>query len=442
MMAGLAEHALIIMAIPFLGAALGTIFWSKPTLFKTWGLLVITATWLGVAVPSWMSDTPTTISLFLIHLILSTGFLTILGQHPNKETPISLCLMLLFTGLGLGYMVSPGPSGSIFLSGILGLLILALIRHRRQGRETSWYALGILAVGIISLLVSVVVPDPIRIMALLLPLAIVWPLLPVQGAFVSSLTCLPGPLPAFLAVLFPGLGFYGITNLLPVIPEGALTLVCVVAIGSALYGSLLALSQDSMDRLLAYAQMALGAILWWYMALTQSVAQGTVPYLAGLSLVICGLLLASQQIRTRFGHLDLHASHGLAHIMPCFSTLFVLLITAAIGFPMFTLFSSFMEMLLRLSSFPVGNLMMILLVWLMASWYFPRLMQQVLFGHPSPRYQAGDDLRVSEQLSLVLLLALLVTLTIMPSHWFGSTDPAVQTVQPSFGILQGGIWKP
>jgi len=441
MMAWWSEQALLVLAIPFLGAVLGMIFWSKPRVIKLWGLLVIITTWLIVAISSWMSEAPATISLSLMHLILSAGFLTILGQHPNKETPVSLCLMLLFTGLGLGYVASPGPSGSIFLSGIFGLLILSLVRHRRQGREASWYAIGILAMGILSLLLSVMASDLIKIVALLVPLAIVWPLLPVHRAFVASVSNLPGMLPAFLAVFLPSLGFNGMTNLLPVIPEEVLNILWVVAIASALYGSLLALSQTSMDAVLAYAHMALGSILWWVIAVSQAVAPGAVIYLGGLCLVICGLLLADLHIRARFGYLDLNTSHGLAHLMPGFSVLFVLFITAAVGLPIFTLFSAFMEMLLGLSSTPVGSLALILLLWLMASWYFPRLMQQVLFGHPSPRSTAGHDLHVDERCALILLLALLVILGMAPPHWFGTADPTVQMIQLSFEISQDGIWK-
>ncbi|MCA9473480.1 MAG: hypothetical protein KC594_15575 [Nitrospira sp.] len=441
MMAWWSEQALVALAIPVLGAALGTMFWSKPRVIKVWGLLVITTTWLIVAVPSWMSEAPATISLSLLHLILAGGFLTILGQHPNKETPVSLCLTLLFTGLGLGYVASGGHTGSIIFGGIFGLLSLTLFRHRRPGRDVPWYAIGALALGILSLILSVVYPDPFRIFILLIPLAIAWPLWPVQGVFVASVSSLPGMLPAFLAVLLPSVGFFGMTSVLPVLPEGALNLLWVIALVSALYGSLLALSQNSIEGLLAYAQMALGSILWWVIAVSQTVAPGAVIYLGGLTLVICGLLLAGLHIRTRFGYLDLNTSHGLAHTMPGFSVLFVLLITAALGLPIFTLFSAFMEMMLGLSSTPVGSLALILLLWFMASWYFPRLMQQVLFGQPSRQFTAGHNLYVDERWALILLLALLVMLDMAPPHWFGTVDPTVQMIHVSFGISQDGIWK-
>ncbi len=432
---------LVAVGLPLLGVALGTILWLKPQLFKILALVVFALTWLVVTVPFWMSEAPLTISHFLINLILAAGFLSILGHHNDKETSISLSLTLLFAGLGIGVVAGQGHASSIFLFGIFGMLILAFMRHRRPDGETPWKAIGLLTVGLLSLLASLLTSDHIQVITLLIPLAMMWPLLPVHGAFVASVTCLPGTLSAFFAVLLPSLGFHGIHTLLPFIPEGIMDLLWMVAIVSALYGSLLALSQDSMDILLAYAHMALGSILWWYVSVTHSVSPGAVVYLGGLSLVICGLLVANQHIRTRFGHLDLTISHGLAHLMPRFSTLFVLFITAAVGLPIFTLFSAFMEMMLGFSSSGTGTLVIILLTWLMASWYFPRLMQQVLFGRLSPSFKAGHDLHIDERVSLILLLVLLVMLGIVPSHWFEATDPTESTGQLSFVISQDAIWK-
>ncbi|MDT7043373.1 proton-conducting transporter membrane subunit [Candidatus Nitronereus thalassa] len=429
-------QAMLMMATPVLGAALGTIFWSRPQAFKICGLLMITTTWLIVTVPLWMSGLPWNFSFFFMHLIILTGLLTILGQPPNKEASISFCLILLFTGLGLGYVASQGPSTQIVLSGIFGLLILMFIRHGGQSREIPWFAIGILVMGILALFLSLVLPDSIRTLTLLVPLIIVWPLLPVHKVFVASASQLPGMVPAFLAVLLPSLGLYGFINLLPVIPDSLFNLLWVLAIGSAIYGSFLALAQDSMDTLVAYAHMTLGAIVWWYAAVTQSVTPGAVGFLVGLNLVMCGLLLGNHCIWTRFGHIDLQISHGLARIMPRFSTLFVLFITAALGLPFFTIFSAFMEMMLGIASPPVKSLVVILLAWLMASWYFPRLMQQVLFGHPSPGTRSGHDLHHYEQVSLILLLALLIILGMAPSDWFGIADPSISLVQLSLGISQ------
>ncbi len=431
----------VVIAIPVLGAALGTTWWSKPQAYKLWGLLVLTITWLIATVTFSMSETPSTSSLFFMHLVFSAGFFTILAQHPNKETPISICLILLFAGLGIGYLTNEGDTGSIVLCGIFGLLILVLFRHRRQEHETPWFAIGALSLGILALFFSVGASEPLRTLARLIPLIMIWPLLPVQGVFIASVSFLPGTLSAFLAVLLPSLGLHGITNLLPVIPEYVLSLLGMLALASAIYGSLLALGQNSMDRLLAYAHIALGAILWWYVATTQSVASGAVVYLASLSLVISGLLIVSQSIRTRFGPLDLNHTHGLAHSMPQLSTLVVLFITAALGLPFFTLFSSFMEMMLNVPSISMVGMGLILLTWFMASWYFPQVMQHVLFGHPSRKIQNAHDLHVYELFSLIVVLALLVMLGMVPSHWFGTKPPASQIAHLSVERSQEGPWK-
>lgn len=442
-MEGWSGHVLIALVLPWLVAALGTFFRSNPRMFKTVSLVGIALTWMVITLPFWMSDAPASLSFFLLHLILGAGFLTILGHHPDKDTSISLWMTLLFTGLGTGVLAGPDRAGSLLLCAMFVLLILAVIRHRREDREIPWKAVGLFTAGFVSLLVSFMTSDHIRIMTLLIPLAMIWPLLPVHGAFVASLSCLPGTLPPFLAVLLPSLGFHGLATLLPDIPEGALNLLWLAAIAGTLYGSLLALRQDSMEMVLAYAHLALGSIVWWYVTVTQSVTPGAMIYLGGLNLVICGLLLAAQHLRARFGHVDLSVSHGLARIMPWFSTLFVLFITAAVGLPLFTLFSAFMDMLFGVSSAQGAMLAIVLAAWLMASWYFPRLMQQVLFGRLSSFCRTGRDLHLEERGSLILLLALLIILGITPSDWLvGAANQAVSTEQVSFDLSQDDIWKP
>lgn len=438
-----AGHLVMTLGLPVVGATLGTIWWSKPQWFKTFSLLVVTLTWLMLTVPVWMTGSSFTLSLFLMNVILAAAFVTVLGHHPNKETPVSLFLTLLFLGLGLSVVASQEPAASLLLAGLFGLLILALVRQRRPDVLFPWQAIGLLTLGLLSLLISLTASGHLRILTLLLPFAIVWPLLPVQGAFVASLRCLPGTLPPFLAVLLPSLGFHGLALLLPDIPERVLHLLWLAAIAGTLYGSLLALSQNSMEMVLAYAHLALGSIVWWYVTITQAITPGAIVYLGGLSLVICGLLLATQHLRARFGHLDLSVSHGLARIMPWFSTLFVLFITAAVGLPLFTLFSAFMDMLFGVSSAQGGMLAIVLAAWLMASWYFPQLMQQVLFGRLSPFCRTGRDLHLEERASLILLLALLVMLGITPSHWLvGAANQAVSTEEVSFDLSEDDVWKP
>lgn len=438
-----AGQLVLVLGLPVFGAALGTIWWTKPQVFKLWSLLVVTLTGLILTVPVWMAASPFTLSLFLMQVILAAGFVTILGHHPNDETSVSLSLTLLYLGMGLGVVSSQEPAGVILLSGIFGLLILSLVRHRRPDMLLPWQALGLVTLGLLSLLMSLAASGHFRTLTLLVPFAMVWPLLPVHGAFVASLSCLPGTLPPFLAVLLPSLGFHGLALLLPDIPEGVLHLLWLAAIAGTLYGSLLALSQHSMEMVLAYAHLALGSIAWWYVTITQAITPGAIVYFGGLSLVICGLLLATQHLRTRFGHLDLSVSHGLARIMPWFATLFVLFITAAVGLPLFTLFSAFMDMLLSFSSTGAGTILVILLTWLMASWYFPKLMQQVLFGRLSSFCRTGRDLHLEERASLILLLALLVMLGITPSHWLvGAANQAVSPEQVSLDLSEDDVWKP
>jgi NADH-quinone oxidoreductase subunit M len=112
---------------------------------------------------------------------------------------------------------------------------------------------------------------------------------------------------------------------------------------------------------------------------------------------------------------------GLARPMPRFATVLSLLVMAAMGLPPFGLFSGYMEMLLNpsitLSIAMSGDLVVILLAWLAASWYLFRLMQRLLFG-PHRLDIPYEDIRPTEVASLLVVLLILLALGIAPYGFF------------------------
>jgi NADH-quinone oxidoreductase subunit M len=245
------------------------------------------------------------------------------------------------------------------------------------------------------------------------------PLFPLHGVYVAALTRLPGYLPMCLAILLPAAGLYGLTGLLPKMPAEFLRGVSVLALFGALYGSLKALVQFRVSHLLAYAGLAFFSILWWYLAVNGTFTPQAAVYASAVALVTGGLFLAWHRVQARYGDLDLNQIGGLARPMPRFATLLALLVMAAVGLPPFGLFSGYMAMLLHPSITMSWDLIVILLTWLVASWYLFRLMQRLLFG-PHRSDILYEDLRPTEVASLVVVLVILVALGIAPYGFFES----------------------
>jgi NADH-quinone oxidoreductase subunit M len=122
--------------------------------------------------------------------------------------------------------------------------------------------------------------------------------------------------------------------------------------------------------------------------------------------------------------------------MPCFATLFALLVMAAVGLPPFGFFISHLAMLVQPSGPFSWGLMIVLLTWFMASWYFFRMMQRLLFG----AHREGliyQDLHAGEVVAFVTLLLAVLLLGIAPRH---TTQPQRTAFGDRSG-LETNAWR-
>lgn len=418
----LTHPVVLLVAVPVVGAALGLLLWSRPGVLKCWVLLVAVASLLMVmGMPGRPSGS--TEGMALLYLLPVAAFLSLLGQPVHQEARVPWVMTLLLLGLGLGVLVSQDGLELMLLVGFLGLVSLLIHRHKKLTGAQLWWGIGTYSLGMVCLVVSLIAASPISSVALLLTCSILLPLFPFHGGYVGALAGLPGNLPAFLAVLLPSIGFHGVLPLIPGMPGGIVQALVILALVGALYGSLKALAQCKVIDLLTYASLAFYAILWWYLGMTRSFTPQATVYLSAVALVTGGLLLAWRAVQARYGDIDLSAVSGLARPMPRFAAGLSLLVLAAMGLPPFGLFSGFMGMLLNPSLALSGTLLVILVAWLTASWYFLDLMQRILFGRPRPdiRY---EDLRHTEIASLLIIVMILLTIGIAPSRFFESGAPS------------------
>jgi NADH-quinone oxidoreductase subunit M len=266
--------------------------------------------------------------------------------------------------------------------------------------------------------------------ALLALAAVALPLFPLHGVYAFVLTRFPGFAAAGLALLLPLAGLYGAGSVLPELPAGVLSGIKVLALAGALYGSIKALAQARATGLVAYGGLAFYSILWWHLATAGRVMSKDVIFAGAAALVVAGLCLAWQALRTRYGDLALDRIGGLARPMPRFATLVGLLVMAAAGLPPFGLFSGFIALLFDpLNDVASGGsvaMVIVLLVWFIASWYLYKLMQRLLFGphRPDLSYQ---DLRLAEVAPLVAVLLILLAMGVAPHALMAEVDTTLLT---------------
>ena len=274
------------------------------------------------------------------------------------------------------------------------------------------YGAGLLAVTTALFAAGAPRPALVQLSPFIL-LALALPLFPLHGIYIAALTRAPGYFSVAVALVMPAAGLCGLMYMPAEMPPGILRAMSALALIGALYGSIRALGQIEVPRLLAHASLAFYSIVWWTFGATGSFSPPIAVFVAAAALLTAALLLAWQRLRRRYGDLILDRSHGLARPMPRFAAVLSLLVMAAVGLPPFGLFFGQVEMLLRASTMISWSLAMIVLTWFLASWYLFRMMQRLLFG-PHRADLRYEDLRANEVVYFAVLIALLLVLGAAP----------------------------
>lgn len=432
-MTDLMTTPLLLAAVPIMGAMLGLVVWSQPDKLKIWSVIVTVLSLLAVIGISGQLTETIEGPLFLYLLPLAAG-ISLLGGPVHQQHRLACVLTLLFLGLGLGFLTSQQVAGQIVLAILLGLITFLLYWHHNPFWPRSWWGIGAYGVGALCAGLAAVTGPPVSAQASLLACAILLPLVPFHHGYVSALTRLPGSLPSFIVLLLPAIGFHSLVAVIPMVPEIAVSMMTILALVGALYGSIKALAQSRVRLLLAYGSLSFFSILWWCVAVSRTIMPQAVVFLASVALVTSGLLLTWQVVRTRYGDdVDPQAISGLFRRMPQFAVLFSLLALAAMGLPPFGVFAGFMGMLLTASLTSSAALLVMMVAWLAASWYILDMVQRLLFGRERSdlRY---EDLRRSELASLLIVVLIVIALGVAPASLFG-----IKQQPPSVGAVKESV---
>ncbi|MFQ5542810.1 MAG: proton-conducting transporter membrane subunit [Nitrospiria bacterium] len=359
--------------------------------------------------------------------------LTMFAAYSHPTPPKDLLTILILLGLGLCFMMIPGMAGLLSIGGVFVVLIFLLLRQKSQSRFSVLWGIGLYGFALAAMLISLIFSPPTASILLLLAYAILLPICPLHGASIVSFSRLGGIFPNFLALFLPALGLKGVLGILPDLPPGLMNIVSIFSLIGAVYGGFRALVQNNICHRLSYAGLTFWSILWWYLANTGMETAPAILYFCALALIMQGLFISGYCLEKRQGNLNLDQLGGLARLMPRFGVLLSLLVAAGMGLPLLGSFSALISVATSPEIILSRGFVIVLLAWLLASWYFPVFMQHILLGPPKPD-RIYPDLVTSEKLSLTLIVAMIVILGIAPYAFFGSgafpaRDLPVQEVQ-------------
>ncbi len=263
--------------------------------------------------------------------------------------------------------------------------------------------------------------------------AIKVPMFPLHTWLPDAHTEAPTAGSVILAAVLLKMGTYGYVRFaMPLFPEALPTFIPLLAFLSVvgiIYGSLVAMMQEDVKKLVAYSSVAhLGFVMLGVFAMNlQGLAGGMIQMInhgisTGALFLIVGFIYERRHTRliTEFG--------GLAHKMPIFATIFMIITFSSVGLPGTNGFVG--EFLALMGAFQGG------LRWyavfattgvILAAVYMLWMYQRVMFGKvTNPANEKLKDLSGREIAIMLPLLLFVFWIGIYPSTFFDKMNPAME----------------
>lgn len=219
------------------------------------------------------------------------------------------------------------------------------------------------------------------------------------------------------------MGGYGLIRVAYMLnPDGAAhytTLVVVLALVTIVFGAFVALTQDSMRRMLAYSSVShMGFIIIGVASMTYFGVRGAIFQMVAHGLIFAALFMVCGIIEERAKTDLISKVGGLYYQIPKAMTLFIIAILGSIGIPglagfvgEFSVLAGVVEAYGWLAGFVILGMVISVAFYL---WTF----QRIGFGQISENMAGAKDMNIYEGAPIVILVVLVVFLGIMPTPIF------------------------
>jgi NADH-quinone oxidoreductase subunit M len=277
-------------------------------------------------------------------------------------------------------------------------------------------------------------------LAFFLAFAIKVPMFPLHTWLPDAHVEAPTAGSVILAGVLLKMGTYGMLRFcLPMFPQAAhdfAPIISVLAIVGIIYGSLVAMVQPDLKKLVAYSSVAhLGFVVLGIFAFNISGIEGAIYQMCnhgvstGALFILVGLLYDRRHTRLikDFG--------GLATAIPVFSTFFMIVTLSSLGLPMLNGFVG--EFLIIVGAFGRSHIYGVLAAVgvVLAAVYLLWMYQRVFFGEVTNEKNRGlADCTLREKIMLVTVVAVILAMGIYPQMFLRKLDTTateiIQRVEP------------
>jgi NADH-quinone oxidoreductase subunit M len=227
------------------------------------------------------------------------------------------------------------------------------------------------------------------------------------------------------------MGLYSIIRwqlpLAPLAAEEYKYIFISLGIAGVIYGSIVALRQKDLKKLLAYSSLAhVGLIAAGTYSLTIDGLRGAVLQMIAHGFVVVGLFFISEIIFRRYETRTIAEMGGIRSQSPKFASMFLLLVLASVSLPTTFNFVGEFTVLYGLSQINIWFALLGGTTIILGAYYMLKMYQQVMLGETNTK--AFIDVTFQEGLALVIILAVLFFFGMYPKPITDLITPSLENI--------------
>jgi NADH-quinone oxidoreductase subunit M len=270
----------------------------------------------------------------------------------------------------------------------------------------------------VSLLPSVI--KQILFWGLLLAFSIKMPIFPFHTWLPDAYSKSPTPATMLLSGLLSKMGVYGLIRiLLPLAPSGVQAygqIIIVLAVIGLVYGSIIAIKQNEIKRLIAYSSFAhMGLMAGAVLTLSVTGIQGAIFQMVAHGFNAVGLFYIAKIIYEKTGSRNLTTLGGMTQSAPVLTVMFMVVLLGSVALPLTNGFVG--EFLMLKSVFDNNHVVGIIagLSVVFGAVYMLRFFQKTMFGPSNYTTSSISDIGAKELLVLVPIVFIIILTGVFPN---------------------------
>lgn len=227
------------------------------------------------------------------------------------------------------------------------------------------------------------------------------------------------------------MGLYSVLRwqlpLAPIAAKEYMYIFIALGIAGVIYGSIVALRQKDLKKLLAYSSLAhVGLIAAGSYTLTLDGFRGAVMQMIAHGFVVVGLFFAAEVIFRRYETREIEEMGGIRSQSPKFTSMFLILVLASVALPSTFNFVGEFTVLYSLSQINIWFAILGGTTIILGAYYMLRMFQHVMLGETNSKTFA--DVTLNEGISFAVIIAVLLFFGFYPKPITDLITPSLENI--------------